>query len=64
MRPDRDRELDRDTELMPPPGSAHKKKSIPAPMDGEDQPIDPNEPTYCICGQVKGTFPYFLLLFG
>lgn len=56
MRFDRDRDWerdgDRDSELMPPPGS-HKKKSIPAPMDGEDQPIDPNEPTYCICGQVS-----------
>lgn len=49
---ERDGERDRDSELMPPPGS-HKKKSIPAPMDGEDQPIDPNEPTYCICGQVS-----------
>lgn len=48
---EKDREKDRDSELMPPPGSS-KKKSIPASVDG-DQPIDPNEPTYCICGQVS-----------
>lgn len=47
---ERDRDRDRDSELMPPPGS-QKKKSLPAPTD-VDQPIDPNEPTYCICGQV------------
>ena len=47
---ERERDRDRDSELMPPPGS-HKKKSLPAPTD-IDQPIDPNEPTYCICGQV------------
>jgi hypothetical protein len=47
---DRERERDRDSELMPPPGS-HKKKSLPPPPD-IDQPIDPDEPTYCICGQV------------
>lgn len=41
---------DRDFELMPPPGS--HKKSVPAPVD-IDQPIDPNEPTYCICHQVS-----------
>ncbi|CAK9212434.1 unnamed protein product [Sphagnum troendelagicum] len=48
---DRERERDRDSELMPPPGS-HKKKSLPPPPD-IDQPIDPDEPTYCICGQVS-----------
>ncbi|KAF8395975.1 hypothetical protein HHK36_017586 [Tetracentron sinense] len=47
---DWDREQDRDFELMPPPGS--HKKSIPAPVDA-DQPIDPNEPTYCVCHQVS-----------
>ena len=48
---ERDRDRDRDSELMPPPGS-QKKKSLPAPPTDVDQPIDPNEPTYCICGQV------------
>lgn len=47
---ERDRDRDRDSELMPPPGS-QKKKSLPPPMD-VDQPIDPNEPIYCLCGQV------------
>jgi inhibitor of growth protein 4 len=47
---DCERERDRDSELMPPPGS-HRKKSLPPPTD-IDQPIDPDEPTYCICGQV------------
>lgn len=46
---DWDRERDRDFELMPPPGS-HKKDYV-IPMD-VDQPIDPNEPTYCVCHQV------------
>jgi hypothetical protein len=46
---DWDRERDRDFELMPPPGS--HKKDFAAPMD-VDQPIDPNEPTYCVCHQV------------
>ncbi|KAG9452065.1 hypothetical protein H6P81_004969 [Aristolochia fimbriata] len=45
-----DRERDRDFELMPPPGS--QKKTLPAPVDA-DQPIDPNEPTYCVCHQVS-----------
>lgn len=45
---DWDRERDKDFELMPPPGSHKKEYAIP--MD--DQPIDPNEPTYCICHQV------------
>ncbi|MCO5601819.1 hypothetical protein L7F22_055944 [Adiantum nelumboides] len=49
---EKDGERDRDSEQMPPPGS-HKKKSIPAPLDGEDQPIDPDEPTYCTCNQVS-----------
>ncbi|KAG6603493.1 PHD finger protein ING2-like [Cucurbita moschata] len=47
---DWDRERDRDFELMPPPGS-HKKDFAPS-LD-VDQPIDPNEPTYCICHQVS-----------
>ncbi|XP_062113500.1 PHD finger protein ING2 isoform X2 [Humulus lupulus] len=47
---DWDRERDRDFELMPPPGS-HKKDFAP-PVDTE-QPIDPNEPTYCVCHQVS-----------
>lgn len=46
---DWDRERDRDFELMPPPGS--HKKEFAAPIDA-DQPIDPNEPTYCVCHQV------------
>ncbi|KAF6134243.1 hypothetical protein GIB67_010042 [Kingdonia uniflora] len=50
----RDRDWDRgrdiDFELMPPPGGL--KKSIPAAVD-VDQPIDPNEPTYCVCHQVS-----------
>ena len=46
---DWERERDMDLELMPPPGS--HKKNIPASVD-VDQPIDPNEPTYCICHQV------------
>ena len=44
-----DRERDRDFELMPPPGS--HRKDFTAAMD-VDQPIDPNEPTYCVCHQV------------
>lgn len=47
---DWDRERDRDFELMPPPGSL--KKEFAAPVD-IDQPIDPNEPTYCVCNQVS-----------
>ncbi|KAL5708664.1 PHD finger protein ing2 [Ranunculus cassubicifolius] len=47
---DRDWDRDRDFELMPPPGSL--KKNVPAPVD-VDQPIDPNEPTYCVCHQVS-----------
>ncbi|KAH7433735.1 hypothetical protein KP509_07G083300 [Ceratopteris richardii] len=49
---ERDTDMDRDSDLTYRSGS-HKKKSIPAPLDGEDQPIDPDEPTYCICGQVS-----------
>ncbi|KAI9187400.1 hypothetical protein LWI28_027712 [Acer negundo] len=45
-----DRERDRDFELMPPPGS--HRKDFTAAMD-VDQPIDPNEPTYCVCHQVS-----------
>lgn len=47
---DWERDRDRDFELMPPPGS--HKRTIPAPVD-VDQPIDPNEPTYCVCHQVS-----------
>ncbi|XP_028761281.1 PHD finger protein ING2 [Neltuma alba] len=47
---DWDRERDRDFELMPPPGS--HKKDYTAAVDF-DQPIDPNEPTYCVCHQVS-----------
>ncbi|GLT76156.1 hypothetical protein SLA2020_478320 [Shorea laevis] len=46
----RDRDWDRDFELMPPPGS--HKKDFATPLD-VDQPIDPNEPTYCVCHQVS-----------
>ncbi|XP_028780185.1 PHD finger protein ING2 isoform X4 [Neltuma alba] len=47
---DWDRGRDRDFELMPPPG--RHKKEYATPMD-MDQPIDPNEPIYCICHQVS-----------
>lgn len=47
---DWDREREMDIELMPPPGS--HKKNISASSDA-DQPIDPNEPTYCVCHQVQ-----------
>uniref|UniRef100_A0A7C9EJR7 PHD finger protein ING n=1 Tax=Opuntia streptacantha TaxID=393608 RepID=A0A7C9EJR7_OPUST len=47
---ERERERDKDSELMPPPGS--HKKDFPVPVD-IDQPIDPNEPIYCICHQVS-----------
>lgn len=46
---DWDRERDRDFELMPPPGSLKKDFASPIELD---QPIDPNEPTYCVCHQV------------
>lgn len=52
---DWERERDRDFELMPPPGSL-KKDYAPIEID---QPIDPNEPTYCVCHQV---LPLILLL--
>lgn len=45
---DWERDRDRDFELMPPPGSL-KKDYAPIEID---QPIDPNEPTYCVCHQV------------
>ncbi|XP_047958878.1 PHD finger protein ING2 [Salvia hispanica] len=47
---DWDRERDRDFELMPPPGSLKKDFASPVELD---QPIDPNEPTYCVCHQVS-----------
>lgn len=46
---DWERDRDRDFELMPPPGSL-KKDYAPIEID---QPIDPNEPTYCVCHQVS-----------
>ncbi|MFS7989688.1 putative chromatin regulator PHD family [Helianthus anomalus] len=49
----RDREWDhrdRDFELMPPPGGF--KRDYATPLEIE-QPIDPNEPTYCVCHQVS-----------
>lgn len=46
----RDWDRDRDIELMPPPGAL--KKDHFAALD-IDQPIDPNEPTYCVCHQVR-----------
>lgn len=51
---DWDRERDRDFELMPPPGGI--KREFAAPVD-IDQPIDPNEPTYCVCHQVLTSVP-------
>ncbi|KZV37914.1 hypothetical protein F511_12196 [Dorcoceras hygrometricum] len=47
---DWDRERNRDLELMPPPGSLKKEFASPVELD---QPIDPNEPTYCVCHQVS-----------
>ncbi|KAL3642238.1 PHD finger protein ing2 [Castilleja foliolosa] len=47
---DWDRERDRDFELMPPPGSIKKDFASTIELD---QPIDPNEPTYCVCHQVS-----------
>ncbi|KAM3363694.1 hypothetical protein P3S68_018548 [Capsicum galapagoense] len=47
---DCDRECDRDYDLMHPPGS--HKKDFASPVDVE-QPIDSNEPTYCVCNQAK-----------
>lgn len=44
-----DRERDRDFELMPPPGSHRRDFTAP----DVDQPIDPDEPTYCVCHQVS-----------
>lgn len=54
---DWDRERDRDFELMPPPGSLKKDLASPVELD---QPIDPNEPTYCVCHQVM--LPLILIL--
>lgn len=48
---DWDRERDRDFELMPPPGG-HRKGDYATTID-IDQPIDPNEPIYCVCHQVS-----------
>ena len=50
-----ERDRERDFELMPPPGSL-KKDYAPIEID---QPIDPNEPTYCVCHQV---LPLILIL--
>lgn len=51
-----------DVDLMPPPGS--NKKNSTATYVEPDQPIDPNEPTYCICHQVpcKGWMCYLFIL--
>ncbi|KAL2923199.1 PHD finger protein ING2, partial [Bienertia sinuspersici] len=45
-----DRERDKDSELMPPPGSYRKDFPVPVEID---QPIDPDEPIYCVCHQVS-----------
>lgn len=46
---------------MPPPGS--HRKDFATSLD-VDQPIDPNEPTYCVCHQVWTSDPLvFLYLF-
>lgn len=47
---DWDRERDRDFDLMPPPGTLRKEFASSVELD---QPIDPNEPTYCVCHQVS-----------
>lgn len=49
---ERDREREKDYELMPPPGTM-RKKTVPCPADMDHLPVDPDEPTYCICGQVS-----------
>ncbi|KAK4766470.1 hypothetical protein SAY87_008112 [Trapa incisa] len=41
---------DKGFELMPPPGSHKREFTVPLDID---QPIDPNEPTYCVCHQVS-----------
>ncbi|KAG9131734.1 hypothetical protein Leryth_009469 [Lithospermum erythrorhizon] len=46
---DWERDRDRDFELMPPPGGFKKDFASPE----LEQPIDPNEPTYCVCNQVS-----------
>ncbi|XP_051132466.1 PHD finger protein ING2-like [Andrographis paniculata] len=48
-----DRERDRDSDLLPPPppGVAFRKDF--ASSTELDQPIDPNEPIYCVCNQVS-----------
>lgn len=55
---DWDRERDRDFELMPPPGSLKKDFASPIELD---QPIDPNEPTYCVCHQVMLLLIFILI---
>ncbi|KAJ6697271.1 hypothetical protein OIU85_003622 [Salix viminalis] len=47
---DWDSERDRDFELMPPPGNHRRDFTVPVEAE---QPIDPNEPTYCVCHQVS-----------
>ncbi|KAK4786536.1 hypothetical protein SAY86_010369 [Trapa natans] len=47
---ERDRDRERDSELMPPPGS--QKREFATPLE-VDHPIDPDEPTYCVCHQVS-----------
>ena len=46
---------------MPPPGGL--KREFAAPVD-IDQPIDPNEPTYCVCHQVLLLFNMFVCFSG
>lgn len=53
---ERDRDRERDVELMPPPGS--QKRDFATPLE-VDHPIDPDEPTYCVCHQVL-SFQIFL----
>ena len=42
---------------MSPPGSQRKDFATVVYVD---QPIDPNEPTYCVCHQVSISGPLFL----
>lgn len=52
---DWEQERDRDLELMPPPGIL---KNDYAPIE-IDQPIDPNEPRYCVCNQVLAYIHFY-----
>lgn len=55
---DWDRERDRDFDLMPPPGTLRKEFASSVELD---QPIDPNEPTYCVCHQVLASVDFYFL---